>query len=151
MKRARMLPWFLILLSILCSASLSLASDDRTPSFGLLADLASLGAVPGFPPSLFQPANEPSRHEIAYFLFLFDREVEKAAEARRTDPAGALALLWLRANPQADPSAAGRWAENVIQGYHRLLLDYCRELGALGYLRREDSGRGPGDVNAVGH
>jgi hypothetical protein len=127
---------FLIILPVLCAAQATAAESNRT-GYELLAELASVQPVEGFPPALFQPENDPSRFEIAYFLYCFDATLAKTAQGSGLDLNEALARLRLSAGD--DSARAKDWADKMALDYRRLLIEYNREMGALGYRLRPDA------------
>lgn len=128
---------FLFVFTLPTLAAVGLPRGEETYRF--LRELAGLQEIPGFPPELFTPEREPGRFEIALFLFRFDEALAARAVARRLDLVGALAALWAGAHPGTGHEAAVAWAERAALSYRYLLLEYHREMSALGYRLRADA------------
>ncbi len=141
MNRRRRFLWFLLTLALVFGAaqSAAVAEPQQQQDCEFLAELAALQTIPGFPPKLFRPENEPSRMEIALFLFRLDRHLAGLAERRGLGLRDALLRVWLAANPGSDPIPAGAWADRAAVAYRRLLIEYHREMSALGYRLRPDA------------
>ncbi|NLG83124.1 MAG: hypothetical protein GX493_00640 [Firmicutes bacterium] len=107
--------------------------------YSFLRELASLQNVPGFPPALFTPERDLSRFEIAFFLFRFDAVLAARAVPRGLNLTEALAALWAAAHPGAGPKEAAIWAEKAALAYRYMLIEYHREMGALGYRLQPDA------------
>jgi len=125
-----------LLLSLLfgaCGAAAGTADPVRTDVYAFLGELAALQEVPGFPPDLFRPEERLSRFEIAFFLFRFDRNLAALAAPRGLDLEASLALIWSAAHPNASREEALTWAEKAGLRYRFLLIEYYREMNALGY------------------
>ncbi len=152
MNRRRRFLWLLLTLTLIFGAAQAVAGAEpqQQEEFAFLAELATIQAVPGFSPALFRPENEPSRIEIAFFLFRLDQCLAGTAKHQRLGLRDTLFQVWLAANPEADPARAGAWADTAATEYRRLLIEYNREMGALGYRLRPDAypywARGNSDV-----
>jgi len=121
--------------------------------YDFLSELATIQQVPGFPPALFTPASQPSRFEIAFFLYRLDQHLEGRAEGYGLDLKGVLRQTWLAINPDADPAGADAWAEMASTRYRRLLIEYNHEMAPLGFRLRPDAYPDWSGVNddALGH
>ncbi|MGE5527911.1 MAG: hypothetical protein ACM3X6_02065 [Patescibacteria group bacterium] len=128
----------LVLILAVCAGQ-ALAADPAAPQGDFLIELATILPVDGFDPAVFKPENKPSRFEIAYFLFQFDKRLAVAAKASGYDLTATLARVWLAAHADAPAQAAGDWAARAALGYRRLLLAYNREMSALGFELRADA------------
>ncbi|MGE5551070.1 MAG: hypothetical protein ACM3ZC_11155 [Bacteroidota bacterium] len=124
---------------ILLAAQAVAGAEPENVSYEFLSELAGMESLSGFPPALFQPESRPSRFEIAYFLYRFDQRLAAIARAGNLGLQGALARLWREANPDADPRGGTAWAERAALAYRRLLLQYHREMSALGFRLRPDA------------
>ncbi|MGQ9778687.1 MAG: hypothetical protein ACUVRM_02250 [Bacillota bacterium] len=127
----------LLLVAPMITAKAVVPRDEDLYSF--LQELASLQEISGFPPALFAPENRPSRFEIAFFLFRFDAALAAKAVPRGLNLKEALAALWAAAHPQAGREEATAWAEKAALFYRYLLIEYHREMSALGYDLRPDA------------
>lgn len=132
-----------LLLSILllgaCGAAVGAAEPIPRDVYAFLGELAALREVSGFPPALFRPEERLSRFEIAFFLFRFDRGLADLATPRGLDLEAALALIWSAAHPNAPREEALAWAEKAGLRYRYLLIEYHREMSALGYRLRPNA------------
>lgn len=141
MNRRRRFLWLLISLAMIFGAAQAVAGAEpqQQQEYEFLTELATIQTVPGFSPALFRPENEPSRIEIAFFLFRLDQSLANAAKRQSLGLRDTLSQVWLAANPGADPIRADAWADTATTGYRRLLIEYHREMGNLGYRLRPDA------------
>ncbi|MGE5599787.1 MAG: hypothetical protein ACM3XS_10440 [Bacteroidota bacterium] len=124
---------------ICVAAQAALGAGEPPVPYEFLAELAALKPVPGYPPQLFRPEHQPSRYEVAYFLYLLDQQLAAAARPERLDLEAVLARIWRTANPGAGPGPAASWARTAALRYRRLLLTYHHEMRALGFQLRPDA------------
>lgn len=135
----RFIPFFIFPILLLCLAPIALGAEPRPETYRFLLELARIRSVEGFPPRLFEPASQPSRIEIAFFLFRFDQELAEMARGHDYSLQDALERIWLEANPQGSTTTAAEWAGKAAVAYRRLLIEYGREMDALGYRLRPDA------------
>ena len=141
MNRRRRFLWFLLSLALVFVAAQSVAGAEpqQQQDYEFLAELATIQAIPGFSPELFRPENDPSRIEIAFFLFRLDQRLAGIAKRQGLELRDTLLRVWLAANPAKDPVRADAWADEATTKYRRLLIEYNREMSALGYQLRPDA------------
>ena len=135
MPRRRLLLFALLTLSLVFGLAQGAAGADRPAesTYSFLAEAATIEPVPGHPPQLFKPENRLSRIEVAYFLYLLDGCLARDSQTYGQSLTLTLARLWSSAHPEAGEAEAQSWARTAVLDYRRLLLEYNREMGPMGF------------------
>lgn len=137
--RTRVL-WLVLSLALVLSVASAVAgAETEYRPYDFLTELATVQPIPGFPSNLFSPEHRPSRFEIAFFLFRVDQSLATVAHPEGLDLQGALAQVWMAANPRSGEDQAEVWADKANGRYRRLLLEYNREMRALGFRLSPDA------------
>lgn len=138
--------------TLICAAAqAALGAGEPPVPLAFLAELAALQPLPGYPPDLFRPEHQPSRYEVAYFLYLLDQRLAGLAQSERLDLEAVLLRVWQAGHPGGDPGQAASWARAASLNYRRFLLAYYHEMRSLGFQLRPDAypawSRRGGDVH----